>query len=80
MKFNYGSLGNYEGAEAPIVINGPMFKRREIITGGLLLLLGLSYTLFGIESLTSNAFRNGVAAYEQAEYKTMVDLNLIKED
>lgn len=59
MKFNYGSLGNYEGVEAPIVINGPMFKRREIITGGLLLLLGLSYTLFGIESLASNAFRNG---------------------
>ena len=80
MNFNYGDLRNSEGVEAPIVINGPRFKRREIITGGLLLLLGLSYTLFGIESLTSNAFRNGVAAYEQAEYKTMVDLNLIKED
>lgn len=80
MKFNYGSLRNNKGVEAPIVIDSPVLERGDIIAGGALLLIGFAYAVLGISSLTSGSFRNGVAAHEQAEYKTMVDLNIIEED
>lgn len=47
-------------------------KFKDMIVGGGIVLVGIAY-------LTITAFRYGSEKFEEAEYKTMVDLGIINE-
>lgn len=73
IKFKRGWLTNMEGKYADIVVKSAApNKIKDILIGGALVLTGITY-------LTTSAFKNGVVKFEAAEYKTMVDLGIIKE-
>lgn len=73
IKFRQGGLTNMEGTIKDIVVKAATpNKFKDILIGGGIVLVGIAY-------LTTTAFRYGSEKFEEAEYKTMVDLGIIKE-
>lgn len=74
IKFKQGSLTNNAGITKDIVVKAAApNKVRDILIGGGLVLMGITY-------LTTTAFKNGAKTFEFAEWDTMVDLGIIEED
>ena len=71
MRFKHGVLCNNKGKVKDIIVDADVNSFKELLIGGIIVGLGMSY-------LTRNAFERGVKAFEEAEYKTMVDLGIIK--
>ena len=73
IKFKQGGLTNMEGTIKDIVVKAATpNKFKDMLIGGSMVLVGIAY-------LTTTAFRYGSEKFEEAEYKTMVDLGIIKE-
>ena len=73
IKFKQGELKNMEGTIKDIVVKSATpNKFKDIIVGGGIVLVGIAY-------LTITAFRYGSEKFEEAEYKTMVNLGIINE-
>lgn len=73
IKFKQGELKNMEGTIKDIVVKSATpNKFKDILIGGGIILVGIAY-------LTITAFRYGSEKFEEAEYKTMVDLGIINE-
>ena len=73
IKFKQGELKNMAGTTKDIVVKAATpNKFKDILIGGGLVLVGIAY-------LTTTAFRHGSEKFEEAEYKTMVDLGIINE-
>lgn len=73
IKFKQGGLTNMEGTIKDIVVKAATpNKFKDMLIGGGIVLVGIAY-------LTTTAFRYGSEKFEEAEYKTMVDLGIIKE-
>ena len=69
----YGPITNQKGVSQWSSINAlKPIKIVPAIVGGGLMIIGASI-------LTFAAFKNGADAFELAEYKTMVDLGIIKD-
>lgn len=73
IKFNYGPITNLETGESKnIVVTASNSKNiRDFMIGGGIALIGIAY-------LVLSAFKNGANAYEEAEYKTLEELDLLK--
>ena len=70
IKFKQGYIANMSGESKDIIVKAALpNKLKDIVIGGVISLVGISY-------LTYTAFRNGSAAFEQAECETMEDLGL----
>ena len=70
IKFKQGYIANMAGESKGIIVNAALpNKVKDIVIGGVITLVGIAY-------LTYTAFRNGSAAFEQAECKTMEDLGI----
>ena len=70
IKFKQGYIANMAGESKDIIVKAALpNKLKDIVIGGVISLVGISY-------LTYTAFRNGSAAFEQAECETMEDLGL----
>lgn len=73
IKFKQGELKNMEGTIKDIVVKSATpNKFKDMIIGGGIVLVGIAY-------LTITAFRYGSEKFEEAEYKTMVNLGIINE-
>lgn len=73
IKFKQGELKNMEGTIKDIVVKSATpNKFKDMLIGGGIVLVGIAY-------LTTTAFRYGSEKFEEAEYKTMVDLGIINE-
>ena len=73
IKFKQGKLTNMEGTIKDIVVKSATpNKFKDMLIGGVIVLVGIAY-------LTTTAFRYGSEKFEEAEYKTMVDLGIINE-
>ena len=73
IKFKQGELKNIEGTIKDIVVKSATpNKFKDMLIGGGIVLVGIAY-------LTTTAFRYGSEKFEEAEYKTMVDLGIIDE-
>lgn len=73
IKFKQGELKNMEGTIKDIVVKSATpNKFKDILIGGGIVLVGIAY-------LTITAFRYGSEKFEEAEYKTMVNLGIINE-
>lgn len=73
MRFKQGELCNNKGQVKDIIVNASgTTSWKESIIGCFIIGLGIAY-------LTNKAFRNGSKAFEEAEYKTMVDLGIIED-
>lgn len=73
IKFKQGELKNMEGTIKDIVVKSATpNKFKDMLIGGGIVLVGIAY-------LTATAFRYGSEKFEEAEYKTMVDLGIIYE-
>lgn len=73
IKFKQGELKNMEGTIKDIVVKAATpNKFKDMLIGGGIVLVGIAY-------LTATAFRYGSEKFEEAEYKTMVDLGIINE-
>lgn len=73
IKFKQGELENMEGTIKDIVVKAAIpNKFKDMLIGGGIVLVGIAY-------LTATAFRYGSEKFEEAEYKTMVDLGIINE-
>lgn len=73
IKFKQGELKNMEGTIKDIVVKSATpNKFKDMIVGGGIVLVGIVY-------LTITAFRYGSEKFEEAEYKTMVNLGIINE-
>lgn len=73
IKFKQGELKNMEGTSKDIVVKSATpNKFKDMIVGGGIVLVGIAY-------LTITAFRYGSEKFEEAEYKTMVNLGIINE-
>lgn len=73
IKFKQGELKNMEGTIKDIVVKSATpNKFKDMIVGGGIVLVGIAY-------LTITAFRYGSEKFEEAEYKTMVNLGIINE-
>ena len=73
IKFKQGELKNMEGTSKDIVVKSATpNKFKDMLIGGVIVLVGIAY-------LTTTAFRYGSEKFEEAEYKTMVDLGIINE-
>lgn len=73
IKFKQGELKNMEGTIKDIVVKSATpNKFKDMLIGGGIVLVGIAY-------LTTTAFRYGSEKFEEAEYKTMVDLGIIDE-
>lgn len=70
MNFKHGSITNEEGTTKPIIVNSAILKPKEFIIGGSLIMIGITYIM-------QKAFQNGVQGLEDAEYRTMVELDII---
>ena len=71
IKFKQGCIANMAGESKDIIVKAALpNKLKDIVIGGVISLVGISY-------LTYTAFRNGSAAFERAEYGTMEDLGII---
>ena len=73
IKSIYGPITNPKTGETKdIVVNTlPLTNAKDILVGGGIVLIGIAY-------LTLSTFKNGANAFEEAEYKTLESLNLIK--
>lgn len=70
IKFKQGYIANMAGESKDIIVNAALpNKVKDIVIGGVITLVGIAY-------LTYTAFRNGSAAFEQAECRTMEDLGI----
>ena len=70
IKFKQGYIANMAGESKDIIVNAALpNKVKDIVIGGVISLAGIAY-------LTYTAFRNGSAAFEQAECETMKDLGI----
>lgn len=73
IKFKQGELKNMEGTIKDIVVKSATpNKFKDMLIGGGIVLVGIAY-------LTITAFRYGSEKFEEAEYKTMVNLGIINE-
>ena len=73
IEFKQGELKNMEGMIKDIVVKSATpNKFKDMIVGGGIVLVGIAY-------LTITAFRYGSEKFEEAEYKTMVNLGIINE-
>ena len=73
IEFKQGELKNMEGTIKDIVVKSATpNKFKDMIIGGGIVLVGIAY-------LTITAFRHGSEKFEEAEYKTMVNLGIINE-
>lgn len=73
IKFKQGELKNMKGTIKDIVVKSATpNKFKDMLIGGGIVLVGIAY-------LTITAFRYGSEKFEEAEYKTMVDLGIINE-
>ena len=73
IKFKQGELKNMEGTIKDIVVKSATpNKFKDMLIGGGIVLVGIAY-------LTITAFRYGSEKFEEAEFKTMVDLGIINE-
>lgn len=71
MIFKHGELCNKEGKVKDIIVDADVNSIKELLIGCLIVGLGMDY-------LTRRAFKRGVKAFEEAEYRTMVDLDIIE--
>ena len=70
IKFKQGYIANMAGESKDIIVKAALpNKLKDIVIGGVITLVGIAY-------LTYTAFRNGSAAFEQAECETMEDLGI----
>ena len=70
IKFKQGYITNMAGESKDIIVKAALPNNlKDIVIGGVISLVGIAY-------LTYTAFRNGSAAFEQAEYETMEDLGI----
>ena len=73
IKFKQGELKNMKGTIKDIVVKSATpNKFKDMLIGGGIVLVGIAY-------LTTTAFRYGSEKFEEAEYKTMVNLGIINE-
>ena len=73
IKFKQGDIQNMEGVSKDIIVKAAAPNTlKDMLIGGGVVLIGIAY-------LTTTAFRNGSKKFEEAEYKTIVDLGIIKE-
>ena len=73
IEFKQGELKNMEGTIKDIVVKSATpNKFKDMLIGGGIVLVGIAY-------LTITAFRYGSEKFEEAEYKTMVNLGIINE-
>ena len=73
IEFKQGELKNMEGTIKDIVVKSATpNKFKDMIVGGGIVLVGIAY-------LTITAFTYGSEKFEEAEYKTMVNLGIINE-
>ena len=73
MRFKQGELCNNKGQAKDIIVNASgTTSWKESMIGCFIIGLGIAY-------LTNKAFRNGAKAFEEAEYKTMMDLGIIED-
>lgn len=71
IKFKQGYIANMAGESKDIIVKAALpNKLKDIVIGGVISLVGIAY-------LTYTAFRNGSAAFDQAEYETMKDLGVV---
>lgn len=71
IKFKQGYITNMAGESKDIIVKAALpNKLKDIVIGGIISLAGIAY-------LTYTAFRNGSAAFEQAECEAMKDLGII---
>lgn len=73
IKSKFGPITNPQTGETQdIVVNALSQKSlRDILIGGGITMIGITY-------LTLSTFKNGALAFEEAEYKTLENLNLLK--
>ena len=70
IKFKQGYIANMDGESKDIIVKAALpNKLKDIVIGGAISLVGIAY-------LTYTTFRNGSAAFEQAECETMEDLDI----
>lgn len=72
-KLNYGPIINMDGESKDIIVNSTFPNKIKDLGVGLLLIAS------GVIYLTKTAFKNGYDKFEEAEYKTMVDLGIISD-
>ena len=74
MRFKQGTVtNNRTGRSKDIIVEvSRTTSWKESMIGCFMIGLGIAY-------LTNKAFRNGAKAFEEAEYKTMVDLGIIED-
>ena len=72
MRFKQGELCNNKGQVKDIIVDASPTSWKESMIGCFIIGLGIAY-------LTNKAFKNGTKAFEEAEYKTMVDLGIIED-
>ena len=71
IKFKQGYIANMEGVKKDIVVKAAApNKLRDILIGGGLVVAGIAW-------LTTTAFRHGSQKFEEAEFQTLVDLDLV---
>ena len=75
IKFKHGSITNPKTNETKEIIVKSLFPNKiaDLVIGGVVTLLDIGY-------LTVTAFRNGSDKLEEAEFKTMCDLDIVKGD
>lgn len=73
-KLNYGPITNMGGESKDIIVDSTFPNKIKDLGVGLLLIAS------GVIYLTKTAFKNGCDKLEEAEYKTLDDLNLIHDE
>ena len=72
-KLNYGPIMNMDDESKDIIVNSTFPNKIKELGVGLLLIAS------GVIYLTKTAFKNGCDKFDEAEYKTMVDLGVISD-
>ena len=73
VKFKQGCIRNNDGSIKDIIVKATTPNTlKDMLIGGGIVLAGITY-------LTVTAFVNGSKKFEEAEFKTMVDLGIITE-
>ena len=71
MRFKQGMVTNNKtGRSKDIIVDASPTSWKESMIGCFIIGLGISY-------LTNKAFRNGAKAYEEAEFKTLMDIDVV---
>lgn len=78
MKVDLGSIGPVDGEERDIIVEGPRFKKDQVIISGAAIATGIVSITVGIVKLVKAAFRNGANSAMSEEYNVQVDLGLIQ--